>query len=171
MSAAFAGVILVVFQAGATGDPVGVGLTLAGVGACAVYTVICRKLLADDSALTIVLAQQASALVFAIALNGLAHAAGWDTSISNVSPAGWASAIGSGILYYAAAFWFYLTGLRHVSAPTAGVFINLIPVVGITAAYLLLDERLSGRQWLGAGIVIAAVSGAALLPADTSPTK
>jgi probable blue pigment (indigoidine) exporter len=163
MIAAFAGVVLIVFRAGATGDPLGVSLTLAGVGACAVYTVICRKLLADDSALTVVLAQQAAALLFAIALFAVAHLAKGSTSIGHVSPAAWASAIISGILYYAVAFCFYLTGLRQVSAATAGVFINLIPVVGISAAYLFLGERLDARQWLGAAIVIAAVTAAALV--------
>jgi drug/metabolite transporter (DMT)-like permease len=170
MAAAFAGVILIVFQSGAGGDVTGVALTVAGVGACAVYTVICRKLLADDSALTIVLAQQASALVFAIALYGVALLARWDTSITDISTGAWISAIASGLLYYAVAFWFYLSGLRQVGAATAGVFINLIPVVGISAAYLLLGERLTAREWLGAGIVLTAVTGAAVLRANPHTT-
>lgn len=64
-------------------------------------------------------------------------------------------------MYYAAAFWFYLTGLRHVPASAAGVFINLIPVSGIAAGYLLLGERLTGRQWLGAFLIIGAVGSVA----------
>jgi probable blue pigment (indigoidine) exporter len=42
------GVALVVYQPGATGDAVGVALTLAAVGACAIYTVLTRRLLGED---------------------------------------------------------------------------------------------------------------------------
>jgi probable blue pigment (indigoidine) exporter len=54
-------------------------------------------------------------------------------------------------------------GLRRVSATVAGIFINLIPVFGITAGCLLLAERLTIRQWIGAGIVVAAVAAATLV--------
>jgi drug/metabolite transporter (DMT)-like permease len=40
----------------------------------------------------------------------------------------------------------------------AGLFINLVPVFGVAAAAVLLDERLIGRQWLGALLVVGAVS-------------
>ncbi len=59
---------VIVSRSGIGGAFGGVSLTLAGVGACAMYTVTCRKLLADDAALTVVVVQQACALVFAIAL-------------------------------------------------------------------------------------------------------
>jgi drug/metabolite transporter (DMT)-like permease len=45
----------------------------------------------------------------------------------------------------------------------AGLFINLVPVFGVTAAAVLLDERLVGRQWLGAVIVLGAVTVLALV--------
>jgi len=38
------------------------------IGFCALYTVLTRRLMLDDSSLTVVLAQQAAALVFAVAL-------------------------------------------------------------------------------------------------------
>jgi drug/metabolite transporter (DMT)-like permease len=44
----------------------------------------------------------------------------------------------------------------------AGLYINLVPVFGVAAAAVLLDERLVGRQWLGAALVIGAVSALAL---------
>ena len=61
------------------------------------------------------------------------------------------------------AFWFYLRGLRTCSPAVAGLFINLVPVFGVTAAAVLLDERLVGRQWLGAVIVLLAVAVLALV--------
>jgi probable blue pigment (indigoidine) exporter len=157
VTAALAGVVLIVWQGGAVGDAGGVALTVAGVGACAVYTVLCRKLLTDDAALPVVLVQQASALVFAVALYAVATPALATAPLGQISGRAWASAIVSGILYYAVAFCFYLAGLKQVAAGTAGVYLTLIPVFGVTAAYLLLGEELTRRQWLGAGIVLVAV--------------
>jgi probable blue pigment (indigoidine) exporter len=168
MVAAMLGVILVVAQAGVGGDVLGVALTLAGVGACAVYTVICRKLLVEDSALTVVLLQQACALAFAVTLFVAVQVVGGVTGLGEVSARAWVIAITSGVLYYAVAFCFYLAGLRNVSAATAGLFLNLIPLFGIGAAYLLLGEHLTGRQWLGAAIVVVSVTGAAVLSAPSS---
>lgn len=160
---AFLGVVLVVFESSNSGGAVGVGLTLTGVSACAVYTVVSRKLMDGDPALPIVLVQQSCALVFAVGMLGVAAVAGSLPSITAVSVTAWASAAISGLLYYAVAFWFYLSGLRGLPASIAGVFINLVPVFGIGAGFLLLAERLSGRQWLGAAVVMAAVTTAALL--------
>jgi probable blue pigment (indigoidine) exporter len=163
MACAFSGVLLIVVESGTGGAALGVALTLAGVGACAVYTVICRKLLADDSTLTVVLIQQGCALLFAAALFVVVHLAGTRPGVAHVSAWAWLSAVTSGMFYYAIAFWLYLSGLRRVPAAVAGMFINLIPVFGITAGYLLLAERFSARQWLGASVVVAAVSTATLV--------
>jgi drug/metabolite transporter (DMT)-like permease len=173
-AAALAGVVLIVFTPGtgsADGAAVGVALTLAGVAACAAYTVICRRLLADDATLTVVMVQQACALAFACALFAVGQLLGAAPSGRDVSGGAWLSAAVSGVLYYAVGFWLYLTGLRRVPAMVAGLFINLIPVFGIAGGYLLLDERLTTRQWIGAAAVIAAVCAATLLrPKPDDPT-
>lgn len=81
LAVAIAGVLLVMYQPGATGDVVGITLTLISVGFCALYTVLTRRLMLDDSSLTVVLAQQAAALLFAIALASvveLVGGPGWD---------------------------------------------------------------------------------------------
>ncbi|MDQ3499985.1 MAG: DMT family transporter [Actinomycetota bacterium] len=131
--------------------------TMGGVAACAVYTILVKSLLLEDSAMAVVALQQLSALVLALALLVGAAVLGLVPVLPRVSAVAWASAIGSGLLYYAVAFWFYVTGLRQIPATIAGSFISLIPVFGITAGYLLLGERLSGRQWLGAVLILAAV--------------
>jgi probable blue pigment (indigoidine) exporter len=170
MLTAFGGVSLIVFQTGSQGSGLGASLTLAGVGACAIYTVLCRSLLVNDSTLSVVVVQQACALVFAFSLLGAASLTGQTSPLNDVSVGGWLSAIASGVLYYAVAFWFYLTGLRKVPAAIAGAFINLIPVFGIAAGYVLLSERLTSRQWLGAGVVLVAVTLTAILHHPTALT-
>ncbi len=68
-----------------------------------------------------------------------------------------AGAAASGVLYYAAAFWFYLRGLSCVRASVAGGFLNLIPVFGIAPAYVFLGERLTAIQWFGAILIVLSV--------------
>lgn len=156
IAVAVLGVVLVVYQPGATGDAVGVALTLAAVGACALYTVLTRRLLIDDASLPVVLTQQAAALGFAVVLAAIVQGAGGDGwSTASMTPLTWVGAAASGILYYGAAFWFYLAGLRQVPASVAGAFLPLIPVFGVGAAYLT-GERLDPRQWLGAALVVGA---------------
>jgi probable blue pigment (indigoidine) exporter len=161
MVTAFTGVLLVIGQR-AGGTTPGVTLTLAGVTCCALYTVLCRRLLLDDATLPVVLVQQLAALGFATLLATAFAIAGHLTLPTSVPAGSWLAAIGSGVAYYAVAFWLYLGGLRRVPAAVAGSFINLIPVFGVTAGYLLLDERLTARQLAGAAIVLATVTLLAL---------
>lgn len=153
---ALVGVVLVVFEGG-EGEPFGVVLTLAGVAACAVYTIVTRKWLASQSMIQVVMAQQAAALGFALVLAVAAGAAS-GSGIPDASQAAWISAVGSGILYYGVAFWLYLTGLRQLPATAAGLFLTLIPVFGVIAGHVFLDERLDPRQWIGAMLIVVALA-------------
>jgi probable blue pigment (indigoidine) exporter len=140
----------------------GVTLTLAGVAACAVYTVLTRRHSGNEATLVIVTVQQMSALVMAVLLAVWLVPAG--SGLMGVTGGALLQAALSGVLYYAAAFWFYLTGLRQVGAATAGLFINLIPVFGIGAGYLLLGETLGSVQWVGVVVIIASVTAVGLAP-------
>ena len=104
-----------------------------------------------------ILAQQAHALVLALGLVLVVGLAGGQVVPTALTPLGLASAVGSGALYYAGAYWFYLGALRHVPASYAAVSFYLIPIVGVAAGALLLGERLDPRQWVGAVIVLAAI--------------
>ena len=171
VAVAIVGVLLVVYQPGATGDPVGITLTLVSIGFCALYSVLTRRLLLDDSSLNVVLAQQAAALVFAVALATvveLAGGAGWD--LGGHGAGVWSSAAASGVLYYGAGFWFFVTGLRRVPASVAGSFLPLIPVFGLAAGYLV-GERLEPRQWVGAVVIVAATTAIAVRQRVASPAE
>jgi probable blue pigment (indigoidine) exporter len=160
---ALTGVALVVAQPGIRLSVVGVALTVAGVAACALYTVMSSRYLGDESTLGVVLLQQSSALGFAVLLGIGALVSGHARSLANVSATGWASALAAGALYYGVAFWFYLRGLRTCSPGVAGLFINLVPLFGVTSAVVLLGERLATRQWIGCAITLAAVTTVALI--------
>jgi len=114
-----------------------------------------------DENVSAVFVQQVTALLFALALFAGSLVVSDPRSLAGVSATAWLSAVAAGAIYYGVAFWFYLAGLRGVTAGLAGLFINLVPVFGIAASHLVLGERLSARQWIGAIVVIAAVAGAA----------
>ncbi|HCF29849.1 MAG TPA: hypothetical protein DEV81_22210 [Cyanobacteria bacterium UBA11049] len=78
--------------------------------------------------------------------------------LSTVSLEIWILAIASGIMQYALAFWFYLSALKEVAASTAALCLTLIPVFGIGGAYVFLHEHLTFWQWLGAILIVVAVS-------------
>ena len=161
LTAAIIGVLLVVYQPGAVGIAGGVTLTLAAVAACALYTVLTRRLLLNDSSVTIVFFQQVVALVFAIVIVSVDTSTG-ATDLGLPADAGtWALAAASGMVYYGLAFWFFIGGLRGVPASLAGLFLPLTPVFGLGAGYLIGD-RLIARQWLGASLVVLATAAAAI---------
>lgn len=161
VATAMVGVLLVIYRPGASGDAMGVALTVAAVSACAFYAVLTRRLLLDDSSLAVVLVQQVAALCFAIVVAGIASAIGAADLGLPDDLATWALAAASGMIYYGFAFWFFVGGLRGVPASVAGSFLPLIPVFGLATAYALGD-RLIDRQWAGAVLVIVAAGAAAI---------
>jgi drug/metabolite transporter (DMT)-like permease len=159
--AALAGVGLVIVDPGSIQvHLVGVALSLAGVACCAIYTVLTRRFIPDAQETSqVVFAQQVYALVFAVGLGVVIGLVGGPVLPERVSALGLASAVASGTLYYAGAYWLYLGALRRVPASIAAGSFYLIPIVGVTAGALLLAERLSAVQWLGAGVVLVSVLG------------
>ncbi len=169
---ALIGVLLVLYRPGASGDAIGIALTVGAVMACAFYTVLTRRLLLDDSSLAVVLVQQVAALAFAVLIVGSAWVTGAADLGLPADSATWALAAASGTVYYGLAFWFLIGGLRGVPASIAGSFFPLIPVFGLAAGYLAGD-RLTDRQWLGATLVVLATAAATAYhlarPATRSP--
>jgi drug/metabolite transporter (DMT)-like permease len=158
---AVTGMVLVLYDTGATGALAGVAIGLAGVACCAIYTVATRRWLAGaDSTTAIVVWQQAYGFAFAVALLIVAGAAGSQIAPTAVSPAGLASVVASGLVYYGVAYTFYVAALRNVPASIAAFSFYLIPVFGLAAAFVLGD-RLSPIQWVGAIVVVVAVASLA----------
>jgi|tagenome__1003787_1003787.scaffolds.fasta_scaffold20796897_1 probable blue pigment (indigoidine) exporter len=154
VSVAVAGVLLVVYQPGVSGDLAGILLTVTSVGFCGLYTVLTRRLLLDDASLTVVIVQQGAALAFAVLLASVAEllgANGWE--VAGLGATSLLLAGVSGVLYYGLGFWFYLTGLRLVPASYAAAFLPLIPLFGLAGGYLI-GERLSPVQWAGTALVV-----------------
>ncbi len=163
-AAAVVGLGLVVAEPAAGGSAMGIALTIAGVAVCAVYTVASRRWLpgASDSTLGVVLGQQVHALALAVVVVVAFAASGQTMAPSTVSAGGVAAALGSGLLYYAFAYLFYLSALRRIRASVAASSFYLIPVIGVVLA-ALTGERLEPLQWLGGATVVGAVALITLL--------
>lgn len=159
--AALGGILLVGYDpASLSGQAVGIGLALAGIACCAAYTVITRRAIPDARETgQVVLAQQAHGLLFALLLVGAFAIMGQPVAPAGLTSLGLSSAVLSGALYYAGAYWLYLGALRRVPASIAAGSFYLIPIVGVAAGSVVLGERLSAIQWIGAGVVLASVLG------------
>jgi drug/metabolite transporter (DMT)-like permease len=158
---AVGGLALLLYEPAAGGQLVGIALTIAGVACCAVYTVLTRRFLpgATDSTAPVVFAQQSHALAFGLVASIALAVAGGQVLPATLTPIGVASAVGSGVLYYAAAYWLYLSALRSVPASFAAVAFYLIPVFGVAGGNLVLGDRLVPIQWAGVFVVLVAIAG------------
>lgn len=72
-------------------------------------------------------------------------------------PAVWLHVLFLGLGCSALGYWLYARALRSLGISVSSVFINLIPVVTVTAGFFILGDRLSGLQWAGAALVLGGV--------------
>jgi drug/metabolite transporter (DMT)-like permease len=62
-----------------------------------------------------------------------------------------------GICCSALGYWLYAQSLAVLGVAISNIFINLVPVVTVIAGFVLLGDRLSFIQWIGAALVISGV--------------
>jgi probable blue pigment (indigoidine) exporter len=156
---AIAGLVLALFDPAVSGSALGIALTVAGVLACAIYSVSVRRWLpgATDSTFEVVLGQQVHALGFAVVLVLGVAATGRAVAPTNVTALGVGSALASGLLYYSFAYLFYLSALRAMPVSVAAASFYLIPIFGVAGGWLA-GERLEAAQWIGALLVVTGVA-------------
>jgi drug/metabolite transporter (DMT)-like permease len=62
-----------------------------------------------------------------------------------------------GLVCSAAGYLLYIVAMEGLGAGTTSVFLNLVPVVSVVAAFFLLGERLGGLALAGGAIAVAGV--------------
>jgi drug/metabolite transporter (DMT)-like permease len=156
LATAMIGIALIVGAPTPGNAVIGVVITFSSVTSCALYTIILRKMSLTDGTLPVVWIQQVSALAFALVIVLIWYGA----SGVSIEPSGrqTLAALASGATYYGLGFLLYVSGLRRTSAARAGTFLTLIPVFGLVFSSMLLQERFSEIQGLGAIIVIVSMS-------------
>ena len=160
IAVAMAGIALTSFsdsrdggQAGLIGD----GLIVLGTVFAALYVVVSSRLVTAIAPLPLAFLQQAVGLLLALLLLGLALILGLERIGRLPGAEGWALMIGSGVVQYALAFWFYLLALRRLPVASAALFLALIPVSGIGGAAVFLGETITALQALGCALIIGAI--------------
>jgi drug/metabolite transporter (DMT)-like permease len=62
-----------------------------------------------------------------------------------------------GLFCSALGYWLYIAALDTLGAGTTSVFLNLVPVVSVGAAFLLLGERLGAMSLVGGAVAVGGV--------------
>ena len=139
-------------------------LIVLAVFCCAIYTVLSRKSVEKVEPLSLTAVQQSVSLGWALLILLIwQFSRGTIETLSSLEPNIWIWAVISGLIYYALAFWFYISGLRQMPATEAGLYLNLIPIFGVVGAFIFLGERLTPIQWIGAFLILVAVVGISIL--------
>ena len=140
---------------GSTLDPVGVGFALASAACWALYIVFGKRLGHLHSGHSVSLGLVAAALV--VVPVGVAHA-----GAALLSPMVLAVGLGVAAISSAIPISLEMVALKRLPREAFGIMISMEPAVAALLALLLLDEHLSGWQWLAIGLVMAASMGSAL---------
>jgi drug/metabolite transporter (DMT)-like permease len=121
----------------------------------AVYTLIGRRVLGRVSAL----ATTTYAALFGTAMLavGAVVERPWP-ELAALSAKGWAAIAYLGVLGTVVAFLWFYEGVQRIGASRTGVFINLVPVFGVTFGAVLLDEPVLASMVVGGALVIAGVA-------------
>lgn len=136
---------------------VGMILIFLATTSAAIYVVLSSRIANNHHPIVAVSAQQSVALVAVLCIVPV-EIFGTDIGIlMPKSPETWLLVIASGIVQYGIAFSLYMYALSKISANLAGSFLNLIPVFGLSIAFITLGETLSLIQFTGAVITIVAL--------------
>jgi probable blue pigment (indigoidine) exporter len=157
----FAGVVVVGSDGTGHGATLlGDGLVLASSVAAAAAAVGARRIgtAGDADAITVTAWQLLAAAIVAAPAFGVTALAG-HSMLGAADAVHLLAAVVTGLLGSALPFLLYNIAIRDVSVSIAAVILNLIPVFGAGLAVLLLDNRLSALQLLGAAAIVLAAFG------------
>lgn len=138
----------------------GASLISLGMLSAAFYVVLSSRIAKEQDVFYIVACQQTLALVASILMLSLEWTIYPESKAFAALPGSlevWGLALVSGVVQYALAFSFYIYSLKYIRAGLAGMFLNLVPVIGVVGAVVFLGERLSLLQVGGAALTIIAL--------------
>jgi drug/metabolite transporter (DMT)-like permease len=145
----------------ATGDL----LVLGSVALSAAFIVVQPALLAGRDAAAVTAVQLAAGALFAIPL-ALALEGAPPVPADQAPVAGVAALALAGTLL---PFWLFAFGQARVPAELAGAFVNLEPVVGAAAGWLVLGESAAAGQLAGAVAVLLGIALSTMPPRGRAP--
>jgi DME family drug/metabolite transporter len=168
VACAIAGLALVSHGAGGSHDTaphpvVGILASVASGVGYAFVTLVNRRLVADGEILALTAATSA---IGALVLVPFALAAGMALPASAIAN-GWLVYIG--LLPTVVAYWLFYSGLRSTPSEVAGVLTLLEPLTAALLAAAVLGESLSPGGWVGAALLLGAITTLVARRADPEP--
>ena len=165
VAAATVGAVLIAGRPDGAGSPLGVALSLGSLLIFLAWLRVSRGAPTEVPpmavpAVTVVVAA-AAVLPIALALHGAPKL--------DLSPVAWAGIAGQGVLstLVATAAWQY--GAARVGSASAGVFINIEPLMGALIGVLLFGDRLTWALGLGGLLILAGSLGVVLAEGTHAP--
>ncbi len=167
VAAATLGAVLIAGKPGTAGTPLGVALSLAALLIFLAWLFVVRKIPVRASpmaipAVTIVVAA-ATILPIALFMHGAPRL--------DLSPAAWAGIVGQGVFstLLATAAWQY--GAARVGSASAGVFINIEPLMGAAIGVALFGDHLTFALGVGGLLILVGSLVVVLGEKHTPPTE
>jgi drug/metabolite transporter (DMT)-like permease len=127
-------------------------LVVAGVLAASMYVVLARRVAGREAALTVTAYQFAFALLMVLPVSLAGH-----SHLAHADARHLAAGFATGVLGSAVPFLLYNLAVRSVTASRAAITLNLIPVFGVLAAFVLLGERPGLAQLAGGALILMAL--------------
>lgn len=157
LAAALLGVLVLEWAGGVDGFHGGDVLVAAAILSAAVYVIIARTVAPDEDALTLTAHQFLAGLILTLPFAATRWANGGEAALAPHPLSSWIAALAVGVIGYGASFVLYNYAIASTSAGLSSMIINLMPVFGLVAAWIVLGEGIAGWQWLGAALVLSSI--------------
>ena len=157
---ALAGIGLVAHTGGGGATALGDLLVLGSVAVSAGFIAVQPKLLAGRDPAAVTAVQFAAAALFAAPVAALVDGAPQAPAAATPAIAAATLAAGGTLL----PFWLFAFAQARVPAELAGAFVNLEPVIGAAAGWLMLGEAAAASQLAGIAVVVVGIVLSTLPP-------
>jgi drug/metabolite transporter (DMT)-like permease len=118
-----------------------------------IYTSLAKKVAHLDAVVvTAIIAALGALMLLPVAIAETAI-----EGLPTLSGLDWLAILYLGAIASGAAYMLYNYALRHMDASQAGVYTNLIPIVGVITGVIVLGEELTVRAFIGGAIVMLGV--------------
>jgi len=166
LAVAVAGIVII--AGGGVSASIGLGdiLVLGGILAAAAYVIVARTTAASVDPLTMTAHQFAAGLAGVLPFAAVRWCTGGETLIQSRPLLTWGAALLVGVFGYAASFLLYNYAIAATPAGLSSIILNLIPVFGVLAAVLVLGERITLAEVIGAVCIVASI---AIFPGEDEP--
>jgi drug/metabolite transporter (DMT)-like permease len=130
-------------------------LILGGALTAAAYTLLASRLAGEMDPLEMTAYQFAFGLLFTAPIWLALFVSGQERLSTPIEPHHWAIVLVIGVTEFAISYVLFNFAVRAVSAGTAVMTLNLVPLFGVLAAIVILNEPITASQAVGSVLILA----------------